>query len=149
MRAMPQETVAAWVCVTAMPQAVSLNGKAPSYPPQGWTKDGCYPGVLQSQDWGLFHFRRVISDPVPPSWPLHLGIWGSMGQGDPGRMLGGAATVPRHCRCSCSLEELAEAVTDSGAPSCSKSKTNSPTQVRVKTLKGEKAPKGPRTCASG
>lgn len=76
-------------------------------------------------------------------------IWGSVGRGDPGRMLKGMAAVPRRCRCSCSLEELAEAVTDSGAPSCSKSKTNSPTQVRVKTLKGEKAPKGPRTCASG
>lgn len=42
------------------------------------------------------------------------------------------------------------AVTGSGGPwSCSKNKNNCSSQVRVKTLKGEKAPKGPRTCAIG
>ena len=52
--------------------------------------------------------------------------------------------------CRCSPGGGCGAVTGSGGPwGCSKNKNNCPFQVRVKTLKGKKAPKGPRTCAIG
>lgn len=71
--------------------------------------------------------------------------WGRGGGNGGGGWWGKGGSSPQEGGCGGT-----RTVTGSGGPqSLLKIRTNCPTQVRVKTLKGEKAPRSPRTCAVG